>query len=429
VLASARVSKATGMQEPSEEALKQLRLRQFLQSMLPIAVGFLVLYVVFAFLLRSEALAGGAVAVGVYAVALVGARRLAQRGEAERAAKLSGYALLLMIAIGAVFLHFLLPALLIITLAGVVLVLPYLERRALARYMLTAFGVDVWVVVMDGLLPPLFEQPAPALQRVVVFLAVVACVGLMLRLLWVDSARLRHSLDLAQKAVALRDEFLSVASHELRTPLTPLNLKLQTLQRELQRPGVPPERTRGHLEVALRMVRRLVELVDELLDVSRISSGRLVLNPEPVDLTALVREALGRIEPEAARAGCALELEAPGPLPCRVDPLRFEQVLDNLLSNAMKYGPGRPVRVRLEQCETRVRLTVRDEGIGIPPGALERIFQRFERAVSERHYGGLGLGLYIARRIVEASGGTIAAASTPGQGATFTVELPLEAAT
>ncbi|HZI15415.1 MAG TPA: HAMP domain-containing sensor histidine kinase [Myxococcus sp.] len=426
MLPSGGVSNSSGMQEPSEEALKQLRLSQFLRFMLPIAVGFLLLYAVFALVLRSVALAGGAAAVLVYTVALVEARRRALRGQAEAASRLSGYALLVMIAIGAVFLHFLLPALLLIPLTGVVLVLPYLERPALARYMLAAFSVDVWVVVVDGLLPPLFEQPAPGLQRVVLFLAVVACVGLMLRLLWVDSARLRHSMALAQKAVALRDEFLSVASHELRTPLTPLGLKLQAIQRELQKPQASLERTLGHVAVAQRQVMRLVALVDDLLDVSHLSSGRLELHPERVDVTALVREALGRFEPQAARAGSALELEAPGPLPCRVDPLRFEQVLDNLLSNALKYGPGKPVRLRLERGETRLRLTVRDEGIGIAPEALERIFHRFERAVSERHYGGLGLGLYIVRQIVEASGGTIAAASVPGQGATFTVELPLE---
>jgi signal transduction histidine kinase len=421
------VSNSSGLQELSEEALKQLRLQQFLRFMLPIAVGFLLLYAGFALALRSVALAGGTVAVGVYVVALVEARRRALRGQAEAASRLSGYALLVMIAIGAVFLHFLMPALLVIPLAGVVLVLPYLERPALRLYMLAALSVDVWVVVVGGLLPPRFEQPFSGLRHVVMFLAVVACVGLMLRLLWVDSARLRQSLEVAQKAVALRDDFLQVASHELRTPLTPLQLKLQTLQRELQQPNISYSRTLGHIEVAQRQVRKLVELVDDLLDVSRISSGRMALNPQPVDLTGLAREALGRFEPEAARVGCVLTLSAPGPLPCRVDPLRFEQVLDNLLSNALKYGPGKPVRVRLEREAARLRLTVRDEGIGVPPEALERIFHRFERAVSERHYGGLGLGLYIVRQIVEASGGTIAAASVSGQGATFTVELPLEA--
>jgi signal transduction histidine kinase len=108
-----------------------------------------------------------------------------------------------------------------------------------------------------------------------------------------------------------------------------------------------------------------------------------------------------------------------------VDPFRFEQVLDNLLSNALKYGAGKPIRVRLEPLAGRALVTVRDEGIGIPSAALERIFHRFERAVSGRHYGGLGLGLYITRKIVESSGGGIAASSAPGQGATFTVDLPL----
>ncbi|MFP2929057.1 sensor histidine kinase [Pyxidicoccus sp. 3LG] len=412
------------MHESSEQALKQLRLRQFLGWMLPVAVGFLLVYAASAVVLRSLALTGGAVAVLVYTVALAWARRLAARGQSARASLVSGHALLVMIALGAPFLTFLHAALLLIPIAGVALVLPYQERPALGRYMVAAFAVDVWVLVVGSLLPPLVEQPPLPLQRVVLFLAVVASVALTLRLLWVDSARLRQSLSLAEEALAARDEFLSVASHELRTPLTPLGLKLQALRRELSAQPAP-EKSLAHLDVAQRQVKKLVELVDDLLDVTRVSAGRLELNPSRVDLATLVREAVARFEPEAARVRCPLTLEVPGPVSARVDPLRFEQVLDNLLSNALKYGAGKPVHVQLEQRDASFRLTVKDEGIGIPAESLERIFNRFERAVSSKHFSGLGLGLYIVRRIVEASGGTISAASTPGQGATFAVELPL----
>jgi signal transduction histidine kinase len=417
------------MHESSEEELRQLRLQQFLQWMLPVAVGFLLVYATFALVLRSPALAGGTVAVGTYTVALFWARRLTLNGRTARAAWVTGHALLVMVVVGSLFVHFLFAALLLMPIAGVALVLPYLERPALGRYMFAALGVDAWVTVVDGLLPPLVEQPPLWLQRSVLALAVVACVALTLRILWVDSARLLRSLELAEKAVAARDEFLSVASHELRTPLTPLGLRLQMLRRELSLPPPhsSPERTWHHLDVARRQVKKLVELVDDLLDVSRISAGRLELHPARVDLTEVVQEAVRRFEPEALRAGCALTLEVDGALMGRVDPLRFEQVLDNLLSNALKYGAGKPVHVRLERRDGRARLTVRDEGMGIAPEALERIFDRFERAVSERHFGGLGLGLYIVRRIVSASDGTISAASVPGQGATFTVELPLSA--
>jgi signal transduction histidine kinase len=417
------------MRESSEEELKQLRLRQFLGLLLPISGGFLLLYLAFALVLRSVALVGGAGAVLIFTVALARARTLSSRGQAERAALLIGYALLVMVALGALFVHFLLAGLLMFPIAGVALMLPYVAPPSLARYMLSAFVVDVWVIVVDGLLPPLVEQPPLGLQRAVFAVATAACMGLTLRLLWVDAVRLRQSLARAEEAVATRDEFLSVASHELKTPLTPLSLKLQTLRRELSaRSSVPnPERTLGHLDMAQRQVKKLVDLVDDLLDVSRIGAGQLELHPTRVELSALVRDVVQRFEPEAVRVGCALELEPSQPIWVSVDSRRFEQVLDNLLSNALKYGAGKPVRVRLEPLGTRMRLTVRDQGIGISTDALDRIFHRFERAVSGRNYGGLGLGLYITRRIVEASGGTVVADSAPGQGATFTVELPLEA--
>ncbi len=232
----------------------------------------------------------------------------------------------------------------------------------------------------------------------------------------------------AQEAIRLRDEFLSVASHELKTPLTPLQMKLQALRREAEaspQASLPAERVIRHLQTAEAQVRRLSTLVHELLDVSNISSGPLALELEDVELTALVREVIARFEAQALKAECAMEVHAPEPVVGRWDRMRLDQVVMNLLSNALKYGPGKPIHLRVEAREGRATLTVRDEGIGIHPEHLSRIFDKFERAVSERNYGGLGLGLYIVRQIIEALGGTITARSSPGEGATFEISLPL----
>jgi PAS domain S-box-containing protein len=241
----------------------------------------------------------------------------------------------------------------------------------------------------------------------------------------VDNARLFHE---AQLAIRARDEFLSVASHELKTPLTPLQLKLAALERDLRRRGIASEQDAQflrHLEMTQRQVRKMAALVGELLDVSRLSQGRLSLDLAETDLGEVLREVVAQFTPEAARVGSELRVEADTQLLGRWDRLRLEQVVGNLLSNAIRYGPGRPIHTRVERQGNQALLTVRDEGIGIAPEAQERIFGRFERAVSERHYGGLGLGLYITRRIVEALGGTIRVRSQQGEGATFTVELPV----
>jgi PAS domain S-box-containing protein len=242
-----------------------------------------------------------------------------------------------------------------------------------------------------------------------------------------ERARLLAEL---KRAVRVRDEFLSVASHELRTPLTPLGLKLGALERELERQPDSPfvQKVRDYVRTGRRQVKRLSDLVGDLLDVSRIAAGRFRLQWEDVDLAEAVREVASRFEAQAAQTGAALRVETPGAVPGRWDRLKLEQVLTNLLDNALKYGPGKPVHVRLEADPARVRVTVRDEGIGIAPESLARIFGRFERAVSERNYGGLGLGLYITRTIVEAMGGEIRVASEPGRGAAFTVELPRQPA-
>ncbi len=240
----------------------------------------------------------------------------------------------------------------------------------------------------------------------------------------VENARLYRE---AQDAIRLRDEFLSIASHELKTPLTPLSLKLQMLAKEARRQPESPLRSavEDYVAVGSRQVKKLSELVNDLLDVARIAGGRLRLELEEVELGALVSEVVTRYEPEAARAGSRILLgEASGPVTGLWDRLRVEQVITNLVDNAIKYGSGKPIHVCLDMDAGQARLRVKDEGIGIAPEHLSRIFERFERAVSGRHYGGLGLGLYITRTIVEALGGSIQVESTPGLGATFTVVLP-----
>ncbi len=237
----------------------------------------------------------------------------------------------------------------------------------------------------------------------------------------VDTARLYRR---AHEAVRLRDDFLSVASHELKTPLTSLLLQVEGLRMARERGNVPEPIARK-AEVIRRNVERLARLVDSLLDLSRIGSGRLDLDLEPVDLAELAREVAARFEPELVRAGCTLSTVLEPGLVGRWDRLRVDQIVTNLLSNAVKYGAGHPIALELAVGGESAILTVRDGGIGIAADAHGRIFERFERAVSERHYGGFGLGLWIVRRLVESLGGTIRVESAPGQGATFFVELPL----
>ena len=228
----------------------------------------------------------------------------------------------------------------------------------------------------------------------------------------------------AENAVRLRDEFLAIASHELRTPLTPLRLQLQVMLRHLRKGPGGAEDLEAAAESALRQTERLTMLVNDLLEVSRISMGRLTLNVESMDLAEAAREVLGRHESEARSAGCRLSLRAESVVG-RWDKLRVDEVLTNLVVNAIQYGAGKPVEVAVERAGGTARLTVHDQGIGISSEDQRRIFDRFERAVPVRSYGGIGLGLYIAKQIVVAHGGSIGVRSAPGEGSTFTVELPV----
>jgi signal transduction histidine kinase/integral membrane sensor domain MASE1 len=247
----------------------------------------------------------------------------------------------------------------------------------------------------------------------------------------VDNARLyqeaQKAIEDATQAIRARDEFLSIASHELRTPLTSLELQVSMLARsaaKIDGAFVPAEKVTSKVEIIGRQVERLTGLVENLLDVSRAVAGRLMLQPEETSFKAVVEEVAGRLREQMARAGCRLLLQADDPCVGRWDRLRLDQIVTNLLSNAVKYGPGKPIEIRLQSREGAALLTVRDHGIGILPEDQARIFERFERAVSARHFGGLGLGLWIVKQIVTAMGGTISVKSETGQGSEFTVVLP-----
>ncbi|MFN7135517.1 MAG: sensor histidine kinase, partial [Myxococcales bacterium] len=240
----------------------------------------------------------------------------------------------------------------------------------------------------------------------------------------VDNARLFND---AREAVHARDEFLSIASHELRTPLTALQLHLQGLLRKLAAAEDAPPWVEGKLRTAQRQTERLSGLVDSLLDVARISTGRMKLQPEAFHLVEAVNEVQSRFAEQLARAGCELKVQVEGDAAGHWDRLRIEQVITNLLSNAVKYAPGKPIEVTVGGSGDWVTVTVTDHGMGIPSDAVPRIFDRFERAVSSRSYGGLGLGLYISRQIVEAHGGSIDVRTGEGEGTTFVVRLPREA--
>jgi signal transduction histidine kinase len=222
------------------------------------------------------------------------------------------------------------------------------------------------------------------------------------------------------RQLRVRDEFIRIASHELSTPLTATKLALRRLE------GVElPEPARRSVEVLHRQLRRLELLVSEMLDATRLQIGRLRLERSHVDLVATTDAVIDLLTASETVAAGQIRLHGAEAAVGAWDPARLDQIVTNLLTNAIKYGEGRPIDVTITLRGADARLQVVDRGIGIAAEALERIFDPFERAAPVETHGGLGLGLYIARRFVEMHGGRIAVDSRPGVGATFTVDLPL----
>jgi PAS domain S-box-containing protein len=224
----------------------------------------------------------------------------------------------------------------------------------------------------------------------------------------------------AQEALQARDEFLSIAAHEIRGPITSIHMAVQGLRKG----RAPAQAMPKLLDIIEREDHRLARFVDELLDLGNIRTGRIHLTFEDVDLGNVVREVSSRLGAELARTGSSLSITSEGHPVGQWDRFRLEQVVTNLLWNAMKFGLGKPISVTVSERDGTTTLVVKDQGIGIPPDMLERIFKPFERAESARHYGGLGLGLFIVHTIVDSLGGSIRVQSERNLGSTFTVELP-----
>jgi signal transduction histidine kinase len=275
-----------------------------------------------------------------------------------------------------------------------------------------AIAVPAILGTIAGRGPLVGATLAGSLVQLDLFLVLTALIGLFVGALVAERER----------ALALREEFIALASHELRTPLTPLKLQLQLLRRA----GGDPELQR-RLEQVDRQVERLVRLVEELLDSSRMASGSWSLRRERVDLGALAQDVVAGMEAELTAAGYRVDVRLSGSLGGEWDPTRLQQVVTNLVTNAMKFGAGKPIVVSVRGEGDQVELQVTDEGVGVPRREQQRIFEPFERARQARDIAGLGLGLYVVRTVVEAHGGRVSVRSQPGRGATFTVRLPRSA--
>lgn len=231
-----------------------------------------------------------------------------------------------------------------------------------------------------------------------------------------------------EKAIAVRDQFLSIASHELKTPLTTLKLQNELRKHEIAKVGIEnlaPAKIEKMILSNEKQLERLIRLVDDMLDVSRLTLGKFQLEKEQIDLSLLVEDVLERYRPQFETHQIKLTVNIEPYLMIEGDKFRLEQVVANLLMNSIKYGNNQPVHVQVEQVDNRQVVKVIDQGIGIHEKNFKKVFDQFERAVSPNVASGLGLGLFICRQIIEAHKGEIWVESELGKGSTFVFSLPV----
>lgn len=244
-----------------------------------------------------------------------------------------------------------------------------------------------------------------------------------------ELARLRQQVEDLRQSVRARDDFIAIAAHELRNPMTPvIGVAELALAAARKAEGACPPRVIALLERLQRLMQEYMKRTTRLLDMSRLEAGKLQLQPAITNLSDLALSVAQGYEAEAAHKRCVLQLDIEDGIIGVCDPLAVEQVIENLLSNALKFGAGQPVALRLRSDGSWACLEVRDRGIGLPSDQQARIFGRFEQVVANHSGGGFGLGLWIASRLVQAMEGRITVSSRPGQGATFHIMLPLRPA-
>lgn len=240
-----------------------------------------------------------------------------------------------------------------------------------------------------------------------------------------ELADLRRKVAELRQAVRARDDFIAIAGHELRNPMTPI-MAVADLALKAARDAESscPPRVTTLLERMQLLAQDFIQRSTRLLDVTRIEAGNLQLQPSTVDLSAVVHSVAQRYDAMAARRGSPVELDIEDGVAGWIDRLAVEQVVENLLSNALKFGVGKPITLRLRSDEQSARLEVQDRGIGIPPDQQARLFGRFEQVIAQHRGTGFGIGLWLSNRLVAAMGGHIGLSSSPGKGSTFTVTLP-----
>jgi PAS domain S-box-containing protein len=229
-----------------------------------------------------------------------------------------------------------------------------------------------------------------------------------------------------EKVIEVREEFLTIASHELRTPLTSLYLHLQMLERLAKKSNDSLAHVGARLRATTRQAEHLGEIIDGLLDVTKMGSGAIEIRREQANLEQIVRDLVTRFSMQAENAGSSISFVVKGEFFGAWDILKLSQAVGHLISNAIKYGLGKPIEIQLTRLNDKACLRVIDYGIGIASENQARIFKRFERAIDHQYISGMGLGLYISREIVAAHGGQINLRSELGKGSTFTLELPID---